>query len=155
MKSITEEIEELRRMNVVQLVERYQELWGREPRCRNREHLWRRCAWKLQEQRFGGLPGVAKDRLEELVAEIDLPLAESQRTVTGELKRPRRPSDPPVGTVLVRQWRGLEIRVQVVDDGYEHGGVVYSTLSAVAKGITGAHWNGRLFFGFTQRRKSK
>ena len=36
----------------------------------------------------------------------------------------------------------------VRDDGrYEYDGEIYSSLSAVAKAITGTHWNGRLFFG--------
>ena len=29
------------------------------------------------------------------------------------------------------------------------------TLSAVAKAVTGSHWNGHLFFGLTESRKDK
>jgi hypothetical protein len=155
MTDIAKEIDALRRLSVPELVERYEELWGKEPRCRNKEHLWKRCAWRLQEMRYGGLSKVAKDKLEELMAEIELPLSEKQRTVSGTLNRPPRPNDPPVGTTLIRTWRERELRVQVVDGGFEHEGIVYKTLSEAAKAITGAHWNGRLFFGLTERKKAK
>ena len=153
MKTIEEEIDELRRLPTADLVARYEELYGRPPHCRHREHLWKRIAWKLQERRFGGLSAVAKQRLEELISEIDLPLTESQRTVSGALKRPPKPGEPAVGTVLSRDWHGQRIEVRVVDGGFEYAGVVYKTLSAVAKAVTGAHWNGRLFFGLTARRR--
>ena len=155
MKTIEEEIDELRLMPTLQLIVTYEELFGKPPRCRNREHLWKRCAWKLQEQRLGGLSEVAKQRLGDLIAEIDLPLTERQRTVSGALKRPLKPGDPTMGTVLSREWHGQRIEVKVVEGGFEHAGEVYKTLSSVAKAVTGAHWNGRLFFGLTKRKASQ
>ena len=152
---IAKEIEALREMPIPELVARYEELFGRPPRSKNREHVWKRCAWKLQEQRLGGLSRTAKERLEELIGEIDLPLTEKQRTVAGTLKRSRRPSDPPVGTTLVRSWHGQEIQVKVVEGGYEHDGVVHKTLTAAAMAITGSHWNGHLFFfGYPSKRRA-
>ncbi len=47
MTNIAREIEELRGLPTPDLVERYRELWGKEPHCKHREHLWKRCAWKL------------------------------------------------------------------------------------------------------------
>src|SRR2546428_11919499 len=109
MKEIEVEIDGLRRMTVPELLKRYEDLFGKPARVKNREHLWKRCAWKIQEARYGGLSKVAKSRLEELIAEIDLPLTEKERTVSGILAKPRKPSDPPVGTVLVRDWHGKKI----------------------------------------------
>ena len=68
---------------------------------------------------------------------------------------PRKTRDPLVGTVLTRNWRGQEIRVTVLETGYEFNDVVYRSLSAIAREITSAHWNGRLFFGLVSRRKAK
>ena len=48
-----------------------------------------------------------------------------------------------------------EIRAISVDDGYEWDGTVYRSLTAVANAVTGSHWNGRLFFGLTKRRKTR
>ena len=53
-KTITDEIQELHEMAVPELVDRYEALFGKPPRVKHRDWLWRRCAWKLQEQRFGG-----------------------------------------------------------------------------------------------------
>ncbi len=133
--------------------ERYRKLHGREPKVRNRTWLWKRCAWKVQEQRLGGLSTVAKRRLEELISEIDLPLGERQQTVTGALRSPTRAQQHRVGTVFTRTWKGREVRTVAVDGGYEYEGAVYRSLSAVAKAVTGSHWNGRLFFNLTTRKK--
>ena len=122
MKTIAEEIAELRGMMVPTLVERYRKLWGREPKVKNRTWLWKRCAWKVQEQRLGGLSTVAKRRLEELIAEIDLPIGERQQTVTGALPSPTRAPQHQVGTVFSRTWKGREVRTVAVEGGYEYEG---------------------------------
>lgn len=154
MNTMTEEIQELRQLSVPQLLLRYEELWGTKPRCRNKAWLWRRCAWKLQEIRTGGLSNVAKVRLEQMIAEIDFPVDEEAFTVTGRRKTPRRPEDPTPGTILRREWYGKVIEVRVLERGFEYLGVPYRSLSAVAKAVTGSHWNGRLFFGLTKHSTS-
>ena len=155
MNSVTKEIDKLRQLPTPDLVERYRELWGKDPHCRHREWLWKRCAWKLHEQKYGGLSAVAKRRLEELIAEIDLPLGERNRTVTGALRGGTRGGDIKLGTVFTRIWRGHDVRAVAVDGGFECDGIVHRSLSAVAKAVTGSHWNGKLFFGITKRRKAK
>ncbi len=155
MKSVAEEIEKLRTMKVPDLVERYTDLFGKPPGVKNREHLWKRCAWKVQENQFGGLSGKAKERLEELITEIDLPLGEKTRTVSGVLKKNRRPDDPAPGTTLTRIWKGQKIQVLVRDDGYEWDGDLFRSLTAAARAVTGSKWNGRLFFGLTNRKKAQ
>lgn len=153
MKTITEEIAELRALDVAALVTRYEELFGRPPRVKNKAFLWKRCAWKVQEKRFGGLSTAAQRRLEELIAEIDLPFAEQARTVTGRLARPAK-TEPATGTVITREWRGQRIEVRVLERGVEYEGVPYRSLSAVAATITGTHWNGPAFFGLRSRRSA-
>ncbi len=152
MKSIATELVELHQMSRPELVQKYTELYGKTPRTIHRLRLWRRCAWKLHEQRFGGLWGAARRRLDELRAELDIPLDDEETTVSGRL---RRRSDPPIGTTLVRAYKGQEVRVDVTENGFEWNGVVYRSLSATAGAITGSHWNGRLFFGLTARKRSK
>ena len=60
---------------------------------------------------------------------------------------------PTTGTVLTRIYKGTEIRVVTLDDGFEYDGRVYGSLTAVAKAVTVQHWNGRLFFGLTKRKR--
>jgi hypothetical protein len=156
MTEITQEIAELRKLSVEDLREKYVAVWGKEPRVRHsKEWLWKRIAWKLQEERFGGLSALAKRRLEELISEIKLPTTEAQRTVAGKLKPGARPNGQALGSTLVREWRGQQLQVRVVDGGFEWNGVVYKSLSAVAHAVTGAHWNGKLFFGLTTRKKAE
>jgi Protein of unknown function (DUF2924) len=147
-------INELRGLPVSELAARYEQLFGKPPRCRHRVWLWKRCAWKLQEQRSAGLSEVAKAKLEALIAEIDLPLEDRARTVTGVLIRPRRPGTPAPGTVLTRTWRGQQISVRVLEGGAcEWNGVRYRSLTAAARAISGAHWSGPLFFGLRKQAK--
>ena len=55
------------------------------------------------------------------------------------------------GTTLVRQWRGHTHNVLVHNDGFEHEGERYRSLTAIAERITEAHWSGPRFFGLTRR----
>ncbi len=138
-------------MAVAQLADRYEDLFGRPARVRNKAFLQRRVAWKIQELEFGGLSARATERLDELIAQIDLPLGNPGPRRVRRTDR-KEPKAPLIGTTLVRQWHGQELRVEVRDGGFEWDGTLYRSLSAVAKAITGASWNGRLFFGLTTRR---
>ncbi len=152
MKSIAEEIVALRALPVADLIARYEAAFGKPPRVRHREFLWKRIAWKIQERRFGGLSTVAKDRLEVLISEIDIPIEERTRTATGRLQA--RPTATTVATI-VKNWRGTEYRATPVQGGYEVNGVLHRSLSAAAQAITGTKWNGRLFFGLTKARRAQ
>lgn len=57
------------------------------------------------------------------------------------------------GSILVKEHRGKTIIVHVLDDGFEYDGRRFTSLSAVAKDITGTKWNGFLFFGLSKERK--
>lgn len=151
MMSIEEELAALAKATTAELVERYEELHGTPARIKNPSWLRKRLAWKVQERRYGGLSQIAKQRIAELVEELDLPFGED--TVTGTVGKTK--SNPAPGTVIVRHWRGKEIIVTVLENGVEWNGEVYRSLSAVARAITGSRWNGRLFFGLTPRRKAR
>ncbi len=155
-KTITQQIAELQRLQPAELAQRYEQMFSKPPRVRNAAWLRRQVAWKLQEQQLGGLGERAKTRLAELMAQVDLPLA-----AAAPPPRPRptpakavNVNTPIPGTVLVREWRDRRIEVHVTDDGFAWNGTTYSSLSAVAKAITGAAWNGRLFFGLTTRKSA-
>lgn len=52
-----------------------------------------------------------------------------------------------LGSQVVREWNGKTYTVHATDKGFVLNGVTYTSLSAVAKAITGAHWSGPRFFG--------
>jgi Protein of unknown function (DUF2924) len=90
-------------------------------------------AYRIQEKEFGGLSHQARKKLEELA-----------RTVS---TRKRQPSAVQDGTRLIRTWRGEVHEVSVTDSGYVYRGQQYSSLSRIAREITGTQWSGPLFFG--------
>jgi hypothetical protein len=51
------------------------------------------------------------------------------------------------GTRLLRAWRGTTYTVTVADPGFLYDGRTYSSLSVVAREITGTPWSGPVFFG--------
>jgi len=51
------------------------------------------------------------------------------------------------GTHLMREWSGRTYQVEVSNGGFVMDRKTYSSLSAIAKHITGAHWSGPRFFG--------
>jgi hypothetical protein len=60
------------------------------------------------------------------------------------------------GTVLTREYQGIEHRVTVAQDGqYEFEGRRYPSLSMIAREITGTRWSGPLFFGVKAPAKAK
>ena len=53
------------------------------------------------------------------------------------------------GTRLLRSWNGQSISVVVTDRGFEFRGKNWSSLTAIAREVTGAGWSGPRFFGLT------
>ena len=57
------------------------------------------------------------------------------------------------GSKLVRAWRGTTHTVLVLEDGFEHDGKRYASLTQIAGAVTGAHWSGPRFFGLAAPRQ--
>lgn len=152
--TIIAQLRALQTMAPPQLATRYQELFGKPPRVRNAAWLRRQIALQLQAHELGGLSDRVKTRLDELIACIDLPLGGTTPPRPRPTLKPE-PKNPLIGTTLVREWHGQQIRVEVRDNGFVWNGTVFKSLSAVAREITGTNWNGRLFFGLVQRRAAQ
>jgi hypothetical protein len=56
------------------------------------------------------------------------------------------------GGLLVREWRGKLERVMVLDERFAWNGRTFSSLSQVAKAITGTSWNGHRFFALRSKK---
>jgi len=152
MTTIAQQLQELRTLSPAELARQYEDLFGKPPRVRNKAWLFRQCAFRLQEQAYGSLSERAKTRLTELMALVDLPLCAPTPTPRAHTTTRTATKGPMVGTTLLREWRGQQIRVEVREDGFEWNGVMFKSLSAVAKAITGATWNGNLFFNLKSRK---
>jgi hypothetical protein len=154
--NLAKELASLQRMGTSELRSRYGEVFGEPTRSGNRPWLIKRIAWRLQANAEGGLSERARQRAEELAREADLrlrPPAEARRVLpigtppsnsTIPFKSDQRLPAP--GTILVRHYKGEDLQIRVLADGFEYDGEVYSSLSAVARAITGSHCNGYHFF---------
>jgi hypothetical protein len=71
--------------------------------------------------------------------------AATEPTVSKTKSKPRDPRLPAPGAILVKQHKGEDHEIKVLDSGFEYRGDHYRSLSALAKKITGTTWNGFLF----------
>ena len=145
----------LEQLGIKELVEEYQQLFGKTPRAKNRQFLIKRIRWKLEEQRLGGLSKVAKKNLEVLMSGIEVPIGSEKGTKKVKSNTANKGAEFQPGTILTRVYMGRTIEVLVTDTGFEYEGQLYKSLSAIANKVTGSKWNGRLFFGLTKRKDRK
>lgn len=143
--SIVKQIAGLHRLSAPELKERWRELFGTEPPGYNRSFLIKRLAYRLQELTHGGLSGDVQAKMKDILREAGL--TEGGLTPGRDRLAKRSQDRPIIGTRLVRMWRDSRHEVTVIQGGYEYQGRRYRSLSAIAKAITGTHWNGRAFFG--------
>ncbi|MCW5775868.1 MAG: DUF2924 domain-containing protein [Phycisphaeraceae bacterium] len=154
----TIQIDALQRMTTSELAERFAELHGYPCRTRHRGYLVRKIAWRLQANAEGDLTERARRRAEELADDAQVRVMTPKTLVCPPQPGPPTtahrslseihddPRVPPVGSAIVREYKGRTLRVIVRSDGFEWEGERYRTLSAVAKRITSSHINGFRFF---------
>ncbi len=163
-RAVLMEVEKMRRASLSALRLKYREVFQEETRCRHRQHLFRRIAWRLQALAEGDLSDRARQRASEIARDADLRMVAPRGFLdTGgapvELVRTHRNGRhldsrlPLPGTLLTRHWKGRCILVEVLDNGFRYENQKYSSLSAIAVAVTGTRWNGLAFFGLTQRKE--
>jgi hypothetical protein len=144
--NIATEVAALQRMPLDDLRAKYGVAFGEATRNSNRVWLVKRIAWRLQALAEGDLSQRARQRAAQIANDADLrltppglPRSFSPRSAPG--RRLPRP-----GAVLTRVYKGATLQVKVLTKGFEFENRIYSSLSAVAKAISGSHCNGFLFF---------
>ena len=125
----------------------WRDLFTTEPPPFNRRYLESRLAYRIQELTYGGLKPETIRRLERLGEELDGG-DKKKRSLRANLDRPI------TGTRLLREWQGIEQIVTVTPVGFEWQGRPYKSLSAIARAITGTRWNGWVFFGLKNHRRT-
>ena len=156
MKNIAAQIARLQRMTPKELREQYLTEYGEPSRSGNKSYLLKRVAWRMQSNAEGDLPERARKRAAELARDSDLRLNPPRPVEHRDepyVSAPQ-PGLPMPGAMLRRDYKGRTILVTVLEKGFEFEGESFRSLSAIAKHITGSHWNGRLFFGFTGKEQS-
>jgi len=107
------------------------------PGFRARDQLGRAIAYRLQADALGGLPRAIERQLAELAKRF-----ETDRGFTPGPKAVLKP-----GSTLIREWGGRRHEVAVIERGFLYDGEQFASLSQLAQRITGAKWNGPVFFG--------
>ena len=116
-----------------------------EPPARlSRDLLLRGVTYKLQEQAAEGPARSVQRKLRELARQVE----------TEGNKALGLPATIKPGARLVREWHGHSHVVTVLEDGFEHEGQRYRSLTQIAKRITGVHWSGPRFFGTKSSRRN-
>ncbi len=93
--------------------------------------LARGIAYEMQVRQIGGL-------------------TPAERKALGALAQGRSNPSPgtlKAGTRLYRSWRGVTQEVMALESGYSWRSKSYTSLSEVARAITGTRWSGPRFFG--------
>ena len=151
-ESIAARISRLERMTTSELRDEWRRVIGGEPRSFNRRFLYKRVAWAVQAKEYGGLSARAQARLEELLPYTEMWMPIGRRGLA-DPPPATETTTPTPGTILTRVYKGRTVAVLVRDDGrFEWDSEAYESLTAVAKAVTGSHWNGHLFFGLRRKR---
>ena len=140
-----ERIGALTELPIGELRHAWSEVWGAPPpKGARRRLLMLGIAWKWQAAVHGGLPRPLERRLAAIEAGF-------LRSGTVAIPAPTGIPRPMPGSRLVRVWKSERHTVQVTETGYLWGGKSWTSLSAVARAITGSRRNGPAFFGLRER----
>lgn len=113
------------------------------PKASSRKFLLRALAYEAQARQN---PTLSKSDLKVLSSA--LPRAKLP-TPTEKTRTPKPRIKFIPGSRLVREWNGKTYTVSVIEEGFVYKDKIWSSLSAIAKDITSAHWSGPRFFGVT------
>lgn len=152
-KALEQEVARLRDLATLEARSEWRRLTGKAVgRGLKGDLLARSLAHLLQEKAHGSLSPVWQRRLATMAKEAEQELARASSKVD-KLPPPtgRRQIKP--GSRLVREWQGTLHEVVVVHEGYLWNGTVFTSLSSIAREITGTSWNGWTFFGISQPRR--
>ena len=131
--AIEAEVDQVRSLGIDALRRRWRMMFGAvPPPGLTKDIIARMIAYRIQEEAFGGFDRKTARLLDRMA-------------------RGEKPSELPrrlkAGTVLIREYQGERHTVTVVPDGFVWQGATYTSLSVIAKAITGTAWNGPRFFG--------
>jgi hypothetical protein len=87
--AVREEIEALRHMTVGQLKEKYRDIFGESSRSNHKQFLFRRIAWRVQANAWGGLSERARPRALEMANDFDLRIRAPKNFLKEELDETR------------------------------------------------------------------
>lgn len=146
-------------LSIAELRDDFATVLGYKTTSRSRTFLIRKILWGRQMLKEGDICQKAKKRALEIADERNL-LARScksrkrsskSKSKTVDFPYSRDPRLPIPGAIVTRQYQGREIRVMVLEQGFEFEGERFPSLSAIARKVTKTRWNGFGFFNLGSR----
>jgi len=134
---VMHQLAELDHLSIDQLAQRWRVLIGGDAPRQNRRYLVKRLAYRIQELAYGGLSTDARIILTETYQRH----GNTSRTSDTQSSQAILP-----GTCLLREWHGTLYRVTACHNGFEYKGRLYTSLTAIAREITGTRCSGPAFF---------
>lgn len=154
LDKVAEALSALEVLNRGELVKRWTaQMESTPPKSSSRIFLLRALSYELQCQHSPDLSKSDRKVLRTTLFDQGAWPASSTKTVSGEGTKSPRPKPRIMlvpGSRLVREWNGQPYTVSVIEEGFVYKDKVWSSLSAIAKDITGAHWSGPRFFGLNK-----
>ena len=147
--NIAREVAHMEKMTVGELRELYAEVFGEGTNGRHKQWLIKRIAWRMQANVEGDLSERARRKALEIANDADLRTTppKDKKVKPINAKSEWDPRLPGPGHRVQRDYKGRSIEVVCCADGrFEYQGEFYRSLSAIAKEVTGKHWNGFHFF---------
>lgn len=141
---------ELENMDRAGLAAKWEALMHRPaPKASSRVFLLRALSFELQSGHAPDLSKSDQKVLKLCLGDDSQPAHETNKALTSDIKPKRPPARLSLvpGSRLVREWNGQAYTVAVIKEGFVYKDRTWSSLSAIAKDITGAHWSGPRFFG--------
>jgi hypothetical protein len=125
--------------------------WRDHYRCAPPVHMSRQVliqaiAYGLQKKAFGGLSRSAAMKLNKAAKGPGKSNDPSSRRA--DIRHRIKP-----GTRFMREWNGRSYEVIAIDNGkFLYQGEPYTSLSRIARQITGTQWSGPVFFGLSPKK---
>jgi hypothetical protein len=136
-----------------------------------RRLLVRELAWRTQARSQGGfdadtqrlLTAAMRSALKAMreksrSSDDEAPQEPAQRRPHGSRSRARaKPTQLPSTSRLIRMWHGIRHEVTVLEAGrlFRYRDRTFTSLTAIAREITGSGWSGPRFFGLTVKQTSE
>jgi len=134
---VMHQLAELDHLSIDQLAQRWRVLIGGDAPRQNRRFLVKRLAYRIQELAYGGLSTEARTILTETYQRH----GNTIRSAAAQSSQAILP-----GTCLLREWHSTLYRVTVCRNGFEYDRRLYTSLTAIAREITGTRCSGPAFF---------
>ena len=121
-----------------ELKKQWRELFHKVPPSHASQDFMRgHIMWLRQAAEQGGLKRATKNQMKHL----------TEKLRNGMYLTSEHAFSIKSGTKLLREYQGEKHEVIATEEGFRYRGKTYSSLSMIARKITGTRWNGKLFFG--------